>query len=104
MKLIKQAFIDQRKSPDFHEPLFLEAREILQALSSRDDILLGVATGKSSRGVDVLFEREGLADYFTNIQTADDAPSKPHPGMIENAMNETGIGQEQCTDDRGYDL
>ena len=27
-----------------------------------------------------------------HIQTADDAPSKPHPGMIMQAMAETGIG------------
>ena len=87
----KAAFTEQRLAPDFHEPLFDGAREILQALASRDDILLGVATGKSRRGVDNLFKREGLADYFISIQTADDAPSKPHPGMIDNAVRETGV-------------
>jgi phosphoglycolate phosphatase len=90
-KAYKAAFIEQRKSPEFHEPLFAGAREILHELAAGDDILLGVATGKSRRGVDVLFEREGLADYFVTIQTADDAPSKPHPGMIDNAINETGV-------------
>lgn len=90
----KDAFVEQRKSPDFHEPLFAGARNVLHELASRDDILLGVATGKSRRGVDVLFEREGLADYFISIQTADDAPSKPHPGMIENAIEHTGVNKE----------
>ena len=90
----KQAFVEQRKSPDFHEPLFEGARQILQELSACSDILLGVATGKSRRGVDVLFEREGLVDYFYTIQTADDAPSKPHPGMIENAIEASGVERQ----------
>ncbi len=87
----KAAFIQQRKSPGFREPLFAGAREVLHELSQHDDILLAVATGKSRRGVDVLFEREGLADYFFSIQTADDAPSKPHPGMIDNAVDHSGV-------------
>jgi phosphoglycolate phosphatase len=102
----KQAFIDQRARPDFHEPLFAGAREILHRLAHRDDVLLGVATGKSRRGVDVLFEREGLGSYFHSIQTADDAPSKPHPGMIHNALLETGIapGLALMIGDTSYDM
>jgi len=102
----KVAFIEQRKSPDFHEPLFPGAQEILANLAGRPDILLGVATGKSRRGVDVLFEREGLGDYFFTIQTADDAPSKPHPGMIENAMNACGVSGQNVfmIGDTSYDM
>ncbi|MCF6199677.1 MAG: HAD-IA family hydrolase [Hyphomicrobiaceae bacterium] len=102
----KAAFIEQRKSPDFHEPLFTGAREILQDLAAQPDILLGVATGKSRRGVDVLFEREGLGDFFFTIQTADDAPSKPHPGMIENAMQACGVRGQNVfmIGDTSYDM
>jgi len=89
--VFRASFIAQRELPDFHEPMFAGAREILRDLSARDDILLGVATGKSRRGVDKLFERENLGQYFFNIQTADDAPSKPHPGMIQRAIEQTGI-------------
>lgn len=87
----KQAFIAQRQRADFYEPLFSGARQSLEELTRQSNVLLGVATGKSRRGVDVLFERENLGGYFTSIQTADDAPSKPHPGMIENALAETGV-------------
>lgn len=102
----KRSFIDQRARPDFHEPLFSGARDILDRLARRDDVLLGVATGKSRRGVDVLFEREGLGDYFHTIQTADDAPSKPHPGMIHNALIETGIAPDLALmiGDTSYDM
>ena len=67
------------------------ARETIAALANRGDLLLGVATGKSRRGVDILFERERLAPYFTTIQTADTHPSKPHPAMVHEAMAEAGV-------------
>jgi phosphoglycolate phosphatase len=86
----KSAFADLRAREGHREPLFPGAREVIAALAERGDVVLGVATGKSRRGVDVLFEREGLARYFHTIQTADDHPSKPHPSMIERAMCEVG--------------
>src|SRR5690606_11825217 len=64
--------------------------KLIETLAGRGDIVLGVATGKSRRGVAALFEREGLSDLFMTIQTADDHPSKPHPSMILKAMAETG--------------
>jgi len=86
----REAFFALRQRPDFHEPLFPGAREAIEVLRGRDDILLGVATGKARRGLDVLLERFGLRDAFVTTQTADDAPSKPHPGMVLRALEETG--------------
>ena len=102
----KNAFIEQRQEADFHEPLFNGARDILKSLSACPDVLLGVATGKSRRGVDVLFEREGLAGYFYTIQTADDAPSKPHPGMIDNAIKASGVERQHVwmVGDTSFDM
>ncbi len=86
----REAFFALRQRPDFHEPLFPGAREAIEALAERDDVLLGVATGKARRGLEVLLDRFGLRDFFVTTQTADDAPSKPHPGMILRAIEETG--------------
>lgn len=86
----KAAFSDLRRRPEHEEPLFPGARQAIEQLSARGDTLLGIATGKSRRGVDALFEREGLGHYFTTVQTADDHPSKPHPSMIMVAMAEAG--------------
>lgn len=86
----KAAFAELRSRPDHDEPLFPGAREAIHRLAASPDVVLGVATGKSRRGVDVLFEREGLGAYFHTIQTADNHPSKPHPSMIERAIAETG--------------
>jgi len=60
-------------------------------LRARDDVLLGIATGKSRRGVTHLIEKHGYDGWFTTIQTADDHPSKPHPSMIVAALTETGL-------------
>ncbi|MDX2258002.1 MAG: HAD-IA family hydrolase [Hyphomicrobiaceae bacterium] len=85
----KGAFAALRREAVHREPLFPGAEETLRALAARDDICLGIATGKSRRGVDALLEREGFTGLFATIQTADDNPSKPHPSMIERAIAET---------------
>ncbi len=84
----KAAFAERRRRPDHAEPLYDGVRETLERLAARDDVRLGIATGKSRRGVDAVLEREGLAHYFATIQTADTHPSKPHPSMILAAMDE----------------
>ena len=102
----KRHFFRLRHEPDFHEPLFPGAREALQSLAARDDVLLGIATGKSRRGLEVLLEREGLRDFFITLQTADDAPSKPHPGMVLRALEETGAEPHRTAlvGDTRYDM
>lgn len=86
----KGAFQKLRTEPSHREPLFSGAGVTLKRLAARDDVVLGIATGKSQRGVDLLLEREGWQSYFATIQTADNAPSKPDPGMILQAMAEVG--------------
>lgn len=88
------AFAALRQSVELLEPLYPGAREALDALTQRPDTVLGIATGKSQRGVRAVLARHGLVERFATIQTADDAPSKPHPGMVLAAMRATGIGAE----------
>lgn len=80
-----------RRMPHFEEPLFPGAKQAIQHLAALPGVVLAIATGKSQRGVRALLEREALTSAFATIQTADDAPSKPHPGMIWNALAETGL-------------
>jgi len=86
----KSAFAELRSSIDHLELLYPGAREAVDTLAARPDTLLGIATGKSQRGVRAVLGRHGLAERFATIQTSDDAPSKPHPGMVLAAMRETG--------------
>ena len=71
-------------------PLFPGADATLRRLAARDDVALGLATGKSRRGVAGMLDGQGWGSLLVTIQTADDAPSKPHPGMVLQAMAETG--------------
>lgn len=86
----RKAKVARRLAGLDHDPLYPGARAVLDALHARDDVLLGIATGKALRGVRHMQEMHGLEHMFATIQTADSAPSKPHPGMILQAMAETG--------------
>ncbi len=71
-------------------PLYPGARAMLQRLHAVPEILLGIATGKSRRGLDALLEAHDLARYFVTQQVADHHPSKPHPSMVLTAMDQAG--------------
>ena len=73
------------------EPLYPGAADAVTTLARRESVVLGVATGKSQRGVRNVLARHGLLEHFITIKTADDAPSKPDPGMVLAAMREAGV-------------
>jgi phosphoglycolate phosphatase len=102
----KSAFRDLKHDPSESEILFPSAKETIARLAARDDHLLGIATGKSRRGIDRLFDREGWHGSFATIQTADDHPSKPHPSMLQRAMLETDTVPEKTVmvGDTTYDM
>lgn len=102
----KDAFNTLRRDPAHEELMFPGALEGVRTLARRDDILLGIATGKSRRGVDRFLRTQELEGHFATIQTADDAPSKPHPAMIEQAMAETGVGPDDTVmvGDTSFDM
>ncbi len=77
------------------EGLFPGAREALDALHGQPDTVLGIATGRGLNGVHRILQLHGLAGHFISLQTPDHNPSKPHPGMIDTAMRETGASPEQ---------
>ncbi|MGD9804408.1 MAG: HAD-IA family hydrolase [Hyphomicrobiaceae bacterium] len=88
------------------EPLYPGVREAISTLIEQGDVLLGIATGKSRRGVARLIEREGWHGTFLTIQTADDHPSKPHPSMIMAALAEAGVGVDAAVmvGDTSFDM
>lgn len=71
--------------------LYPGARAAIETLHDIPEVLLGVATGKSQRGLDALIEAHDLERYFVTRQVADHHPSKPHPSMIDAARSETGV-------------
>lgn len=83
----KTAFQRLRGKGLIAEPLYDGIREALDALDA-DGWVLGVATGKSDRGLAMCLQEQGLTDRFVTLQTADRHPSKPHPSMVHLAMKE----------------
>lgn len=88
------------------EPLYPGAADAIAQLARRGEVVLGVATGKSQRGVRLVLGHHGLLDRFITIKTADDAPSKPHPEMVLAAMREAGVAAEDTVvvGDTVYDI
>lgn len=87
-------------------PLYPGARDVLTELQNVPEVLLGVATGKSRRGLDKLIEAHGLERTFVTQQVADHHPSKPHPSMIEQALAETGVSPDEAVmvGDTSFDM
>ena len=84
-----EVFHAMRLDGQVTDPLFLGAREAIDAVE-RAGWLLGLATGKSHRGLIATLERHDLVERFVTLQTADRAAGKPNPEMLLNAMAETG--------------
>ena len=91
--LYKDNFSALRLAEDFSEPMFKGAIETLDKLVT-SEIHLGIATGKSLRGLRMVLEHHGIRDRFVTLQTADFHPSKPHPSMVETALKETGAAAD----------
>jgi phosphoglycolate phosphatase len=102
----RAAYVAFRRDGAHHDALYPGARDTVLSLAARSDVILGIATGKSRRGVDALLAREGFDGLFATIQTADDAPSKPHPAMVAQAMAEAGAGPQATAmiGDTAYDM
>ena len=63
----KGAFRELDHDPADSEGLFPDAKLIIDALAARGDLILGIATGKSKRGVERLIETEKWHGVFTTI-------------------------------------
>lgn len=92
----KTAYRELQLNRQKSDYLFEGTEQVIQDLAAKNNVLLGIATGKSTRGVHALLAEYNLSDVFATIQTADTAPSKPHPAMIEQALEETGVNKTQA--------
>ena len=101
----KRTFQAMRAEGLADEPLYEGVAELIDALEA-EGWLLGIATGKSDRGVALCLEHHGLAGRFVTIQTADRHPSKPHPSMIEQALADAGADPalSMMIGDTSYDM
>lgn len=101
----KQAFFDMRSRGLVDEPLYDGIDALLTALEA-DGWLLGVATGKSDRGLRAVLAHHGMETRFVTLHTADRHPSKPDPSMALAAMADVGAEASRTVliGDTTYDM
>lgn len=85
----RAAFFTLRGNGLVDEPLYDGIAALLSKLDE-DGWMLGVATGKSDRGLERCLDHHALRGLFVTLQTADRHPSKPHPSMVYQAMADAG--------------
>jgi len=91
--LYKQSYAAVSREADAEAPLYPGARAAIDRLAEAG-YLLSIATGKARRGLERVLDAHDLGGCFLATQTADDAPSKPHPGMVLNSLAASGAAPE----------
>jgi len=91
----RQIMPQLRRRPDHHEPIYPGMRELVEEIAG-NGVNLGVVTGKSLVHLRQSLSMHGIDAHFRTLQTPDNAPGKPDPGMVLQAMAETG-GRPEST-------
>ena len=101
----KVAFFTLRGNGLVDEPLYDGIAGVLSKLDE-DGWMLGVATGKSDRGLEHCLDTHAIRGLFVTLQTADRHPSKPHPSMVYQAMADAGADPKSTVmiGDTVYDI
>lgn len=102
----RASFMQQRKASRVPPPLYPGALSVLEQLAAEPELLMGVATGKSRRGLDHMLSAHDLGRFFVTTQVADDHPSKPNPAMLAAALRDTGAdaARSVMVGDTSYDI
>lgn len=93
-------FFASEPSQPFHG-----VEEVLATLA-KSGYLLAVATGKGRRGLEKALNHTGYGQYFHATRCADETRSKPHPQMLEEILDVTGVDASRAVmiGDTEYDL
>jgi len=86
-------------------PLFPGVPQGLTQLTQQG-YLLAIATGKARRGLNRVLDDTGMSHLFVSSRCADEAFSKPHPKMLEDILDDTGVdaGRALMVGDTVYDM
>ena len=84
--------------------LYDGVRGVIEGLDG-SGYLISAATGKSRRGLARFLTTHGFEMFF-GTQTADDAPSKPHPQMVHQCLAANGVDPQHAViiGDTEYDM
>lgn len=91
---------------DRGQVLFPGTMDIINWLSQQDDVVLGIITMKSGRGLGRVVDVYGLRPFFECLKSADDGPGKPEPDLLLDAMRQVGAlpSETVMIGDTAYDM
>ncbi|EKE86943.1 HAD-IIIA family hydrolase [Idiomarina xiamenensis] len=98
----RDEYVDNNVTPS---PLFDDTLLTLQQLQQRGH-QLAVATGKARRGLDRVWQETAIGHLFVSSRCADESQSKPHPQMLHDILQETGVEAQRAVmvGDSIYDM
>lgn len=101
----RASYLDLRNNGLEHEPLYDGIAALLSSMG-KSGWLLGVATGKSDRGLYRCLDHHAIKGLFVTLQTADRHPSKPHPSMVHQALADAELDAARAVviGDTTYDI
>ena len=102
----KDIYLQLSRQPEMQSLPFAGITAMIDRLARRNDVMLGLATGKSRRGVSRMLETPHFSGRFAVSRCADDCPSKPHPAMVLECCDEAGISPSRTlvVGDTSFDM
>lgn len=101
----KDEFVKLRQHSADLEPLYAGAQDLLERLKAQG-WALGIATGKSRRGLDMLMKKCDWGSLFDAHFCSDDGPGKPDPHMVNANLMKLGMQPSQAVviGDTSFDM
>jgi len=84
------AYRDRYERAEESLMLFDGVYDLVSALKARG-CTVAVATAKSRKGINRSLEKTGLADFVSYSRTPEECKPKPHPQMILEILEESGV-------------
>ena len=101
-----QASYSEHYVANSHSQHWFDGVENLLDKLASQDMLLAVATGKSRVGLDRVLAQTNSANKFVATRCASETLSKPHPMMLAQLLQHTGVPASRAVmvGDTSYDL
>lgn len=101
----RDVYLERRLSEQLDEVLFEGISGTLSALQA-DEVFMAICTGKKLRGLVPALEHNHIKHFFHSLHTPDNAPGKPNPTMLQQAMDFSATPAEETVmiGDTSYDM
>ena len=101
----REVYLERRLSEQLDETLFEDISSTLTALQA-DEVFMAICTGKKLRGLVPALEHNQIEHFFHSLHTPDNAPGKPNPTMLQQAMDFSATPADETVmiGDTSYDM